>query len=130
MPNGFHGSQDEWKHMEAPLLEIDHILTVFGKRYGMKLSKNYHDWPERSLVWGGDVRHLIQIYLENEKTMTWNVWLCASQDRATGRFWKNQFLRRAVPFQEIHNVLEQLLEEARNIVTAWSERYLERIGET
>ena len=125
MPNGFFGPQDEWKRMEAPLLEIDEVLTVFGKRHEMRLSKNYHDWPERSLVWGGDVRCLIQIYLENEKMMTWNVWLCASQDRATGRYWKNQFLRRAVQFQEIRSNLEQLLEEARSIVTSWSERNLE-----
>jgi len=124
MPNGFDGSQEEWKRMEGPLLEIDPILNAFGNRHAMNLSKNYHDWPERSLVWGDDIRRLIQIYLENEKAMTWNVWLCASQDRAVGRFWKNQFLRRAVPFHEIRSNLEELLGEARNIVTTWSERDL------
>ena len=115
--------------MEAPLLEIDQTLTAFAKRCGMELSRNYHDWPERSLTWGSDVRRLIQIYLENEKMMTWNIWLCASYDRGTERFWRRQFLKRAVPFQMIHSNLEPLLEEARKIVTAWSERDLERIGE-
>ncbi len=129
MPNGFYGSSDEWKKMEAPLLEIDQALMVFAKRWGMLFSKNYHEWPERSLTWGSNIRHLIQIYLENEKAMTWNVWLCASQHRGKQRFWKNHFLRRSVPFHTIHSDLKQLLEEARNIVNQWSERDLEHNGE-
>lgn len=125
MPNGFHGSEDEWKRMEAPLLEIDQPLLTYATQYSMKLSKNYHGWPERSLVWGDGVRRLIQIYLQDEKSMTWNVWLCASQNRGKKRFWKNQFLKRAVPFQEIRDNLQILLAQARAMLSTWAERDLE-----
>jgi hypothetical protein len=64
MPNGFHGSEQEWQRIEAPLKMLDSELQDYTRRYGMSFSHNYHDWPERSLVWGAPIRKLMQIYLE------------------------------------------------------------------
>src|SRR2546430_16910392 len=95
MPNGHHhGSEEEWNRLEAPFREIDPAVQAFARRHGLRLTTDYHDWPERSLRWGGDIERLIQIYLHDEQRLTWNLWLCASQDRGRERFWKTQFLRQ------------------------------------
>lgn len=96
MPNGHYGTEEEWKRLEAPLREIDAALELFARRHNTALSRNYHNWPERSLRWGADPERLIQIYLENEQRLTWNLWLCASQDRDGQRFWRQQSLRHNV----------------------------------
>jgi hypothetical protein len=49
MPNGFHGSEEEWERIEAPLRTIDAGIAAFAERNGLIGSKNYHNWPERSL---------------------------------------------------------------------------------
>lgn len=128
MPNGFHGSRAKWDRMEAPLRPLDPILVTFARRHEMSLGRNGHDWPERSLRWGGTPGRLIQVYLENEDELTWNLWLCAFEDRPSGRFWKSEFLRKAVPIGEIRDDFMGLLEEARRIVEAWSARDLEPVG--
>jgi hypothetical protein len=55
--------------MEMPPPEAGSRNQQFGKKHNLSLSKNYCDWPERSLVlMEGTVSRLIQIYLESEKT--------------------------------------------------------------
>jgi len=53
------------------------------------------------------------------------VWLCASEDRSSGRYWRREFLRKAVPIQEISGDLTALLEQARQTVEGWSAQDLE-----
>ena len=125
MPNGFHGSKEEWERMESPLLEIDEFLLNFAQVNGMKFSKNYHNWPERSIEWGKDIRRLIQIYLEDEERMVFNFWICASQDSGQERYWKHTFLKKKVPFSEIKDNIHQLLEEGRRTLESWGEKDLE-----
>ena len=85
----------------------------------MAISRNYHNWPDRSLRWDSNPERLIQVYLEDEEQLTWNLWLCAGEDRGGQRFWKNQMLCRNVPMSEIRPVIEQLLDEALTIVGSW-----------
>jgi hypothetical protein len=126
MPNGFQGSTHDWDRMEAPLLKIDPMLASFANLHHLTKSANYHKWPERSLVWSSDgVRKLIQIYLEDEKSLTLNLWISASEDRGSERFWKQQFLRKAVPLQELERDLSQLLSNAKETLDAWSGRDLD-----
>lgn len=125
MPNGFQGSKEEWERIQSFLLEIDELLLDFAKVNGMELSKNYHNWPERSITWGEDIRRLIQIYLDDEKIMTFNFWICASQDRGQKRYWKNTFLKKGVHFFEIKDNLLHLLEEGHRILESWFEKDLE-----
>jgi len=120
MPNGFHGTDQEWSRLEAPLLRLDPVL----ERH-LSLSRNYHNWPERSLTWGVPIRRLIQVYLEDAGDLTWNVWLCASEDRGANRYWKRTFLKHAVPIEEIERAFPDLLEEARVQLEAWSSEEFE-----
>jgi hypothetical protein len=120
MPNGFHGASDEWKRLEEPLLKLDPKIDQFARQHGLSLTKNYHNWPERSLVLtDGGIRRLIQIYLESEKTLKLNIWLCVSEDRGSERFWKRQFLLKDAPVEEISIHVESLLQEALNTVLSW-----------
>jgi hypothetical protein len=126
MPNGFHGGPDEWRRLEGPLLTLDAKIEQFARTHGLSLSKNYHGWPERSLVLtDGYIRRLIQIYLESEKTLTLNIWLCVSEDRGSERFWKRKFLRRDAPAGEISTNIENLLQQALAMVCGWKDSDLE-----
>lgn len=125
MPDGYHGSDEDWKRLERPLRDIDPLVEAFAKRHKIALSRNYHNWPERSLRWGADPERVIQIYLEDADRLTWNLWLCASQDRGLQRFWKNQFLCHNVAMGELNPVMEQLLDEALRIVSSWRTEDLE-----
>lgn len=125
MPNGHHGTDDEWKRLEAPLHDVDSAIDAFAKRHRIAIGRNYHNWPERSLRWGSDPERLIQIYLHDEHRLTWNLWLCVSQDRRRQRFWKRQFLRQDVSMGDISPIIDSLLEEAFRVVSAWRAEDLE-----
>jgi hypothetical protein len=96
MPNGFTGSQEEWERLEAPLRAVDGLLETYAARHGLSLRKNYHNWPERSLLREAGVRRLIQIYLGEEKK-SWNLWICASRTVEGRRYWKRALLLEQVP---------------------------------
>jgi hypothetical protein len=124
MANGFQGKRSEWKRITEPLKMIDRALKLFASEQGLKLLRNTRDWPERSFRWGFPIERLIQIYLVDESRLTWSLWLCATEDRADGRYWKRQFLKEEVSMQEISDHLPELLREAYSQVTGWSEQDL------
>jgi len=119
MPNGFHGTQERWEQIESPLRSIDVTLRTFAKQYGMSFKANERNWPDRSLEWGRSVRKLIQIFLDDEKAMTYNFWICASEDRENQRYWKNEFLRRGATISGIQTALPNLLVEGRRKLESW-----------
>ena len=124
MPNGLDVSDEEFAKLESPLLEIDEILKDFARTNNMRYSKNYHDFPERSLRWGNEIEKLIQISLHDIKLLTFDFWICASQDRKSGRYWKHQHLKNNVPIIEIKNNLIHLLNEGRRELDSFSENEL------
>ena len=112
--------------MEAPLLSIDDRLESFAQSHGLEVSRNYHNWPERSLKWNvSAVGKLIQIFLHEERDLTFTVWICASADRGKKRFWKQKRLREAVAIEEIAPDLQAILTEAKRTLDGWSETDLE-----
>ena len=112
--------------MEAPLLKIDALLVSFAAQHGLTSRANYHNWPERSLAWSaGSIQKLIQIYLEDERGLTFNLWISASEDRGPERFWKQQFLKKAVPMEEMEKGLPELLSSAKMVLDTWSSSDLE-----
>jgi hypothetical protein len=123
MPNGFHGPNAEWERIESPLLKLDARLEAFAISSGMSLSKNYHNWPERSLERNARIRRLIQIYLADEKRMVFNLWICASQ----GKFWKNEFILKEQPIGKISENLEELLTKAKERLDSWQESDLKPV---
>lgn len=124
-PNGHSGSKAAWTRIERPLIAVDAVIGAFAKQHDLACTANYHNWPERSLVWGGAVRRLIQIYLESEAQLTYRVWLCASQDREGKRFWKQENLRVGLSPEQLKAELPTLLDQAYAKINAWQEASLE-----
>ena len=118
---GWYGTMEEWEQIEKPLLEIDSIIGDFTNEFGLSVSKNHKDWPERSIEWGKEVRCLIQLYLSDEKLLTYNLWLCASQDRGDKRYWKKETSVNAKQLSEFKDDLASLLREGREKLVSWSE---------
>ncbi len=113
--------------MEAPLCAIDERLQIFAQRKGFSVRRNYHSTPERSLCWAEDgVDKLVEIVLADENAMTFNIWICAFQDRKGQRYWKQEFLRERIAIDGIDSQLESLLEEGIVALSGWHEGNLER----
>jgi hypothetical protein len=78
------------------------------------------------LAWArGSIGNLIQVFLESDEKSTYTVWICASEDREHERYWKQRNLKKAVPFKEIEENLESLLDEAKSQLDGWSSSELE-----
>ena len=126
MPNGFHGPIEKWNEISAPLFKLDDDLESFAKKHDLMLSKNTHGWPDRSLTWNSEgIRRLIQIYLEDEKKLTYNFWICATQDRSYKRYWKNKFLMKDAPISDIGKNINKLLDEGYQELESWQSIDLE-----
>jgi hypothetical protein len=125
MPNGFQGSDAEWRRMEGPLLQADPILKTFATAQSLSVTKNYHNWPERSVTWGAPIRRLIQLYLEDSDRLTLNLWLCASEDRGSSRYWRREFLVKDRRLEDFPRDLPALLKEAYSTVNSWTADELE-----
>ncbi len=126
MPNGFHGSTEEWDRLEAPLLPLDGRLERFAQENSLTLSKSARNWPDRSLQWSRNgIDRLIQIYLKDEEQMTFNFWICAYQDKDKRRYWKKTFLTENVPIADISNNLDALLREGYQTLESWQASELE-----
>jgi hypothetical protein len=124
MANGFVGSAAEWDRQEAPLREIDDMLDEFASSHGISVTRNDR-WPERSLRWENGVSRLIQIYLEDDQLLTWNLWLCAYQDRGSRRYWRREMLIKAQPMGELKQSLPALLLEGHRKLQSWAADDLE-----
>src|SRR5262245_13718983 len=129
MPNGFHGTAEEWQRLEEPLRSLDVQLDRFALSHRARLTRNYHDYPERSLTWRHHgIRRLIQIYLADPDRATFNVWICASRDRLWGRRrWKREYLRQNATIASIRTELTPLLDAAWERVESWLETDLEPV---
>jgi hypothetical protein len=67
----------------------------------------------------------MQIYLADEKRVTYSFWLCASEDRGGERYWRREFLREDVLIGEIAVDLAELLERGRSLLEGWTSETLE-----
>jgi hypothetical protein len=117
---GWYGTKEAWERMELPLKQLDPALDQFAHKYELRVRKNAKDWPERSLIWGTDVRCLMQVFLVDQAAQTLNLWICASQDRDGNRFWKNETPRKEVRATELAQDLLDLLEAGKHKLDQWS----------
>jgi hypothetical protein len=118
---GWHGTKEEWQRIESPLVEIDPIIEEFAKGAGFLVTKNLKDWPERSLRWEDDVWCLIQLYLENQRDVTFNLWLCATFQKENRQYLRQEFLFKDKPVGEFRRELSQFLREGRAKLLEWSQ---------
>ena len=117
---GWYGTKEEWELLEKPLLDVDSIIEEFAKEFTLAVSKNHKDWPERSIVWGKEVRCLIQLYLVDEKSLTFNLWLCASEDLNNKRYWKHETPIKQKKVPEFRDDLASQLHAGRKKLLDWS----------
>lgn len=117
---GWYGTDEEWVRVEAQLKLLDAELDRFACKHGLAVTKNLKGWPERSLVWGTDVRCLIQVFLTDNSALTLKLWICASQDRDGSRFWKHEMLRDGVHAAELASELSDFLEAGKRKLDYWS----------
>lgn len=116
---GWYGTREEWGRIEKPLLDLDSIIDDFVKEAGLTASKNHKDLPERSIEWSKEVRCLIQLYLV-EKSLTFNLWLCALEDRGGKRFWKQQTPIKQKQVSEFKDDLASQLRAGHRKLLDWS----------
>jgi len=116
---GWYGTKEEWDRIEGPLLQVDSILDEFALETGMTISKNYKDWPGRSFEWGVDTRCLIQLFLVDAKDLTFNLWLCVSQDRGRKRFWKQDTPIKEQRVKEFKDSLAEELRKGHRRLVEW-----------
>ena len=129
MPNGFSGTMEEFKEKELPLKRIDKKLLSFSIKHMVKIQKNYHNWPSRSLYWGIFFRRKMQIYLSWKNKNRYNFWICARFDKGKKRYLKDEFLKKDVDFKEIENNLDDLLEEGREKLKSWDRKDLTKVSD-
>lgn len=121
MPNGFHGSREDWERMEAPLLEIDELLAQFASGRNMQVVKNYHNWPQRQIDWTSNgIDRSLYILLANESKMTFHVAVVASKDQNGERYLKDHWLRKEASWDEVRDNLAQLLQDGVTLLESWS----------
>lgn len=116
---GWYGTSEEWQRLEGPLLTIDPVLEAFSVRHGIELLKNEKDSPGRSFRWGDNPGFLIGFSLQDEATLSWNLWLCCFEDRDDSRYWRNEYAIREEPVEAFGPQLDSLLEESFARVEAW-----------
>lgn len=122
---GWYGTKEKWNRIEEPLLIANPIVLSFAREAGLKVTKNHKSWPERSMEWGTDIHRLIQLYLANETELTFNLWLCASQDRRGKRYWKSEFLIKEQRVPSFTESLEFLLQDGKKRLDSWMQSDLE-----
>jgi hypothetical protein len=119
---GWYGTKEEWQRIEAPIKSLDPELERFAALHSLAITRNGRDWPDRSMVWGDDVRCLIQLYLDDAETLGINLWICASQDRDRDRYWRREFLCKGAPVEDVTTRLGELLDTAKTRLDRWSSR--------
>lgn len=118
MANGFHGPKDDWDRIAVPLQRLDPVLEKFAAAYGLEVTSN-GKWPDRSLRWGSPISKVIQIFVDDERGPTYKTWICASEDRSDGRYWRQEMLLSGATIDDLAGGLANLLESAYTRLMAW-----------
>lgn len=126
MPNGFHGTKNDWKQFESPLLELDNRIEAFAQTHQLSIIRNYHNWPGRMLTSGRSPNRSIQLYLQDQRLSTWRIGIVAYEDRRDGRYLKGKKVAVDVPEHQPQQKLEEFLEQAWAEVKTWSKRDLQK----
>ncbi len=122
---GYWESEAAWRRVEAPLIDIDEVIDQFASIHGLPVTRNLKHWPERSIRWGTGIERLIQLYLADEAALTFNLWICAWQDRGVERYWKHETPIESQRVDQFKDVLATTLDDGYARLQEWSERDLE-----
>ena len=125
MPNGFHGTKEEWDRLQAPLREVDEVIGEFARVHDLDVDANYHNMPSRRLIWHTrEITHVIQVSL-NDEDMTMYVSFYAWQDKNSVRRGTGLKQISGLSVPELKSQLPGLLEEGYRLLESLSEAELE-----
>lgn len=126
MPNGgYDGSIEDFHKIEAPLIEIDPLLGQFAALRKLKVVKNYHNWPQRSLDWvSRGINRSIQIVGVDAGKLTFHIGITAWVDKDGQRYAMDAMLKFGEPWDRIRDQFPRLLEESFEMTESWSEKDL------
>ncbi len=111
--------------MEAPLRAADETLAAFAAEHGLELEKNHLEWPNRRLKWTDKkTQKLIQIAVDDQSKLTFQVSYIAWRDREGKRYGKRLIVRRGVTRRQLQESLADFLAEGHRTLAAWAERDL------
>ena len=116
---------EDWNVMEAPLREADETLVNFAEEHNLELEKNHLGWPNRRLKWmDAKTQKLIQIAVDDQSKLTFQVSYIAWRDREGKRYGKRLIVRRGVTRRQLSEGLADFLAEGHRTLAAWTERDL------
>jgi len=112
-------TKKQWDNLERPLKEIDNLLLDLCNKEGLSFQKNYHNWPNRSLIWLTEdgVNRKLEIAL-NEKMEAF---------RCLGYAWyDDEFGKRKTKIIELE---EDIHKPLQSLPSSKIIEYLRRIGD-
>ena len=127
MPNGFEGKTKVWEKMDDPLIELEIKIIEFGNEKKLKYTKNYHNWPTRSLTWGLFIKRRISISAAKDSESKYNFTITAWRDTFKKRYIKYEYIKKDVDIVEIKIELPALLERSKKILDTWKKEDLELV---
>ncbi|MDD5680359.1 MAG: hypothetical protein PHI59_03865 [Candidatus Omnitrophica bacterium] len=109
---------------EKFLIDIDSQLGSYATHNKMRITKNYQDWPERTLSWKSSGMHkMLQIYLEKNDVNTFLLWGCVYKDRMAKRhLFKKEAVTLESPLQ--WNKIESQMNSIKDELDKISEKEL------
>ena len=128
MANGFQGSPQEWKRITEPLEQLDAKIAAFVNEKRLPLQHNNRSWPNREIRWLYQIERLIEIYLEDDKEMTWTLWICAYDYANSVRLRKQETIHKAVSIDALDEQLEESLALAYEKVCSWDKGMLSDVA--
>ena len=124
MPDGSYRTGREWRRLESPLLELDPALDAYATRHGFSITRSYHSWPQRALIWGDFIKRSVQISVANEHDLRLNISAVAWQDDGSRRHWRNQVIRSSALVSQLQDRFAAILDSAVQRANSWSHRDL------
>ncbi len=128
MTKDFQGSPQAWQRITEPLERIDAKLEKFANEKDLPLGKITKNWPNREFRWTYQIERLIEIYLEDEKELTWSLWICAYQYANSLQLTKKKIILKGISIEELNMQLENALEDAYKKVMSWSKGSLSEVA--
>ena len=87
----------------------------------MVLTRNYYNWPDRTLEWTSDgVQRAIELWLADETSLAVTLAARAHQDRGNDRYWRHEIIAERVAPPALVDQLQDLLGRAATAAESWS----------
>ena len=120
MPNGFHGSKEKWDYLAASLRAVDALVDEFAAGHQLRVERDYHNWPSRSLQWSSEIERKVEISLDSStERRTYSVGAVAWVDEDGARYWRQEVIMGSIPGEDLATQLPHLIVAAYERAQSW-----------